>query len=254
MSDRTPYYQDDAVTIYHGRCEDVLPTLADGAFEIVVTSPPYNMGITPGGNGRGMYRHSTQKATRFRDGYDGDSDAIDPDEYAAFHRWALREMWRVTSRAVFWNHRPRVMHGRLVDPLDGDYGGLVLRQRIILDRGTGIDINLNQFCTRGEYLLLFPHDGFRLVDHSASGMGDVWRVGRELKVDHPAPFPVAVPARCIAATGAMTVLDPFMGSGTTLRAAKDAGVHAVGIEQSERFCEMAARRMDQGALTFEVRP
>lgn len=245
----TPYYDDGSVVIYNALCEEVLPTLTDGSVDLTVTSPPYNMGVTPGGNGRGMYRHSTQKATRFGDGYDGASDSLDPDEYASFHRWALAEMWRVSRLGVFWNHRPRVIHGALADPLGGDYG-LTPRQRIILDRGTGIDVNLRHFCTRGEYLLLFAKPEFALVDHAASGMGDVWRVGIETKGDHPAPFPIDVPARCIAATGAQMILDPFMGSGTTLRAAKDLGRKAIGIEQSERYCEQAARRMGQEVLAL----
>jgi site-specific DNA-methyltransferase (adenine-specific) len=51
-------------------------------------------------------------------------------------------------------------------------------------------------------------------------------------------------------TPAGVVLDPYMGSGTTLRAAKDLGRHAIGVEIEERYCEVAANRMDQEVLGF----
>lgn len=245
-----PWHDGIGFTIYNERCEDVLPSMADDSVDIIVTSPPYNMGLVPGGNGRGMYRPgANNKAGRFREGYDGaNDDALPQDDYDEWQRWCLAEMWRIARLAVFYNHRPRVEHGVLRDPLSGDYGPAVLRQRIVWDRGTGIDVNLRAFCTRGEYVLLFAKPDFRLADHAASGMGDVWRLGMETRVDHPAPFPVALPARCIAATGARSVLDPFMGSGSTLRAAADAGIDAIGIEKSEAFCRLAVDRLAQGSL------
>lgn len=247
----TPYYADDSVTIYHGDSNEILPRLADGSVDIVVTSPPYNMGLTPGGNGRGMYRPgANNKAGRFRDGYSGNNDdALDYDEYCAWQRWVLAECWRVTTSAVFYNHRPRVEHGQLREPLNGDYG-LPLRQRIIWDRGTGIDITLRSFVTRGEYILFFAHPEFKMANHGMSGMGDVWNLGMETRCDHPAPFPLSLPTRCILASDAARTLDPFMGSGTTLRAAKDLGRKAIGIEREERFCEMAAMRMAQEVLAL----
>jgi site-specific DNA-methyltransferase (adenine-specific) len=252
------FYQDDHCTIYHGDALDLMREMGDESVDIVVTSPPYNMGLTPGGNGRGMYRHTTQKATRFGDGYtDEGDDSLDPEEYAALRCAELWEMWRIARLGVFWNHRPRIIHGRLVDPLEQvtahDPTAAELppvRQRIILNRGTGIDVNVNQFCTRGEYLYLFAKPAFRLVDHAASGMGDVWDVGIAREAEHPAPFPLSVPARCIAATGAQSVLDPFLGSGTTLRAAKDAGIVGIGIERSARYCEVAVKRLAQEVLAL----
>lgn len=251
----TPYYEDEWVTLYHGDCREVLPSLADESTDIAVTSPPYNMGLTPGGNGRGMYRHATQKAARFGRGYSSEGDdSLDPIEYATLRAGELWELWRISRLGVFYNHRPRVVHGVLIDPLQAitAHGGEIppVRQRIILNRGTGIDVNLKHFCTRGEYLYLFAKPDFRLVSHAASGMGDVWEVGIESAVDHPAPFPLAVPARCIEATGATSVVDPFVGSGTTLVAAKRLGVKAIGIELSERYCEIAAKRLAQGVLDF----
>ena len=246
----TPYYADEFVTLYHGDALEVLRSLDAESVDVTVTSPPYNMGLTPGGNGRGMYGHTTSKASRFTtDGYsDAGDDALDPAEYATLRTLELWEMYRVSRSSVWWNHRPRIIHGLLTDPLDAlrsDAGRNLppLRQRIILARPTGIDVNLNHFATRGEYLHLFAKPAFALVDHAASGMGDVWTTPIVTGSDHPAPFDESVPERCIAATGATSVLDPFAGSGTTLAVAKRLGIHAIGIERSERFCEMTAARL-----------
>lgn len=243
----TPYYDDGQCSIYHGDCLEILPHLYA---DIVVTSPPYNMGLVPGGNGRGMYRPgASNKAGRFRDGYGPHADAMAQCEYDEWQRKCLRAMYDVATKAVFYNHRPRVEHGVLRVPLSWNFGGIPLRQVIVWNRGTGIDVNLRHFCTRQEWVLLFAKDSFALVDHSASGMGDVWNLGMEhAETGHPAPFPTSLPGRCIDATGARGVLDPFMGSGSTLRAAKDRGVTGVGIELNEAYCEIAAKRLAQEVL------
>jgi site-specific DNA-methyltransferase (adenine-specific) len=67
--------------------------------------------------------------------------------------------------------------------------------------------------------------------------------------DHPTQKPLALFKWCMEfVPTAQTTLDPFMGSGTTLRAAKDLGRKAIGIEIEERYCEIAAKRLAQGVL------
>ncbi len=125
---------------------------------------------------------------------------------------------------------------------------LPLRQIVIWARAGGMNFNPTAYVPTHEWLMVFAKPAFRLRDKGASGVGDVWRVPQEANKLHPAPFPITLPARAIETTGAKAILDPFAGIGTTLRAAKDAGCHAVGIELNERYCEIAAKRLQQGVL------
>jgi site-specific DNA-methyltransferase (adenine-specific) len=83
----------------------------------------------------------------------------------------------------------------------------------------------------------------------------MWRIppGASTNAEHPAVMPLALAERCIRLSTwpGEVVLDPFMGSGTTLLAAKRLGRRAVGVEQSERYCELAARRLGQGVLPLD---
>src|SRR4051812_35914050 len=161
--------------------EDFLCGATEPLVDLVVTSPPYNMGLVPGGNGRGMYRPgASNKAGCFPDGYGAPADAMPQAQYDAWRREIIAVCWcrLAGAGAIFYNCRPRVEHGVLGLPLGLDFG-VPMRQLIIWDRGTGIDVNLRQFCTRGEYIALLARADFRLRDHSASGMGDVWRLGME---------------------------------------------------------------------------
>lgn len=246
-----PYWSDGQVTLYCGDCEDLLANMlserADPLAHIVVTSPPYNMGLVPGGNGRGMYRPgASSKGGRFRDGYGQCGDDMPQDEYDELHRRILALLWESVpdDGAVFWNHRQRVEHGKVRLPLAMDFGGVPLRQVITWDRGTAIGPNLRHFAVVGEWVFLFARPGFRLASHSESGRGDIWRLGMAQKdYGHPAPFPVSLPLRAIEASAARSVLDPFAGTGSTLVAAKRSGIPAVGIELDPQFCDIIVDRL-----------
>lgn len=251
------YWTDGRRLLYHGDCElilsDMLSEYADLDAQIVVTSPPYNMGLVPGGNGRGMYRPSaSRKGGRFRDGYGQYSDARPQDEYDDWQRRILDLLWQIIpdDGAIFYNHRQRVEHGRIRLPLGMNFG-IPLRQVITWDRGTGIAPNLCHFAPVAEWIFLFAKPAFRLANCGKSGLGDVWRLGMPQKYWHPAPFPESLPLRAIDSCSARSVLDPFSGSGTTLAAAKRLGIPGVGIEADIGYCDMTIGRLAQDSL-FEV--
>ena len=96
--------------------------------------------------------------------------------------------------------------------------------------------------------MIFAWEDFALKSKAASGAGDVWYVPQEENKLHPAPFPLTLPLRAIETTGTRRVLDTHCGIGTTLRATKVSGIEAVGIEKSDRYCEIAANRLRQEVL------
>lgn len=254
-----PYYDEGGITLYNADCLDVLPDLP--AADLIFTSPPYNLGGQPWKN-LGNWKPgdgSAGSGSKWRNGsdaaagitYDTHADTLPWLEYVEWQHTALRACWDRLSDtgAIFYNHKPRVIGAKLWLPLELN-PGLTLRQIVIWARAGGMNFTETAYVPTHEWLMVFAKDAFRLKSKAASGVGDVWRVSQESKNDHPAPFPVGLPARAIETTAPLLVIDPFSGSGTTLRAAKDAGVRAIGIERSERYCEMTAERLAQDVLDF----
>lgn len=241
----SPYYQDDFVTLYHGDCMDMMSTLSD--VDLVFSSPPYNLGTSTGG---GLGQWSMWGMKSLANGYGEHSDAMPQDLYDRWQRDVVRAMWATLGDrgAIFYNHKPRVQAGELILPTI--YGeGLPLRQIITWDRGIGMNFSRSFYLPKSEWIMVWAKPSWRLASKEASAIGDVWHIPPEMANEkHPAPFPVALPFRAIASTSAEVVLDPFAGSGSTLRAAKDLGRRAIGIEINEEFCELAARRCAQEVL------
>lgn len=258
MSD--PYYDDGTCVIYHGDCREVMADLGPGGFDLVITSPPYNLGVSSGGS-FGHYKWNANMKARggggkwhggdLANGYADHDDAMPPAEYEAWQSDVLRDCWDQLrdDGAIYYNHKPRVQSGSLWTPLILN-PGLPVRQIITWARAGGINFAPTHYCPTYEWVIVFARPSFRLASKGASGVGDVWRILQEAGTEHPAPFPLGLPARVIETTSPSDVLDPFLGSGTTLRAAKNAGVRGVGIELSERYCEIAAKRLAQEVLDF----
>ena len=246
-----PYYDQDGITIYYGDSREILPTLDQ--VDVVFTSPPYNKGWR--GDHRNGWEGSQSRAAkggRFVDGYGESSpDAVPWPEYFALLHDILGQSWELLADdGIMWvNHKPRVWMSEFWSPTQVLPNTVKLRQVVTWDRGGGIDISERGYASSAEWLMYCPKPHHR-ISMSESARGDVWRIPQTKgEYGHPAPFPLLLPTRALQATAKDSmVLDPFMGSGTTLRAAKDLGRKAIGIEIEERWCEIAANRMAQGVL------
>lgn len=223
----SPYYADDRVTLYLGDCREVLPTL--GRFDAIITDPPFFM-----------------PASHFQSRV----------------KWQ-RSWGDVSILGTFWS--------------------TILDLTMPHLKETGHFVT---FCNGDSYPVFYPeaYRRFDIVrslvwDKGRIGMGSPWRAQHELvlaarwqgyyrsedrgRADvlkhpsvnskqrrHPVDKPVGLLAELllpIMPAGGL-VLDPFAGGGSTLLAAAANGHRAVGVESEERYCEVIATRLAQGAL------
>jgi site-specific DNA-methyltransferase (adenine-specific) len=219
-----PYYQDDAVTIYHGDCREILPTISP--VDLVLTDPPYNcINRATGG-------------LRTIDKGGADSRPVEIEAAAAeFVRLATGSIY-VWCGASFLSDWLRAFE----DAGLTTRGGVWHKPNPSPMNGEKMWLSALEFCA-------FARKPSAYFDSHCKPA--LWRWPTE-PGDHPTPKPMRLMQEQIGAScpkGGI-VLDPYMGGATTLRAAKDLGRRAIGIEIEERYCEIAARRMGQEVLDF----
>lgn len=208
-----PYYQDSAVTIYHGDCREILPTLEP--VDLVLTDPPYGVGVDYGS---------------FIDTADNVLSLVSKVIPVCIAK-SKRTVLTCATRQIHFYPPPTWILAWINRA--GSYSnpwGFTCWQPILV---------------YGKDPYLEARKGSRpdIIDHSETSE----------KNGHPCPKPERfwrkLLYRC-SINPTDTVLDPFMGSGTTLRAAKDLNRKAIGIEIEEKYCEIAAKRMAQEVLQF----
>lgn len=220
-----------------------MKTLPNETFDLIVTSPPYNLKNSTG-NGMKDGRGGKWKNAELVNGYSHHDDCMPHEEYAEWQRDCLTEMFRLISDngAIFYNHKWRVQDGLLQDRQD-IVKDFPVRQIIIWKRKGGINFNAGYFLPTYEVVYLIAKTKFKLSP-KANAFGDVWEFKQEMKNPHPAPFPIALIDRIISSTNAQAILDPFMGSGTTAVAALLNNRNYLGIELSPDYVAMANERIE----------
>ena len=245
-----PYYQDDHVTIYHGDTLDILPTL-EGC-SALVTDPPYSSGgqFRSDRNQRVVDKYvqtATSRDLKHVREFEGDNR-----DQRSFLAWMM--LWTNAARracvdgapfAVFtdWRQLPT-----MTDAVQA--GGWVWRGIAVWEKTTARPMS-GRFTNQAEYLVWGSDGPMAQWENYPPG---VFRCGSPRGDDrtHPTQKPddlMRWALQIVQPTDA-PILDPFMGSGSTLRAAKDLGLRAIGIEIDERSCEDAAKRLAQEVLAL----
>ena len=232
-------------TIICADCLAVMKEMPSNSIDLVVTSPPYNLKNSTGNGMKSCTTSGKWAGAALQNGYTHHDDCMPHNEYIAWQRNCLAEMFRLIKNdgAIFYNHKWRVQDGLLQDRQD-IVGDFPVRQIIIWKRKGGINFNPGYFLPTYEVIYLIAKPDFRLAP-KANALGDVWEFTQEMRNGHPAPFPVALIDRIIGSTNAQIILDPFIGSGTTAIAALGLKRNYIGIELSPEYCEMAEERVAQ---------
>ncbi|MBU0953565.1 MAG: site-specific DNA-methyltransferase [Nanoarchaeota archaeon] len=227
-----------------GDAVNVMRQIPDKAVDLVITSPPYNLKNSTG-NGMKDGRGGKWENAALQNGYTHHDDCMPHNEYVKWQRRCLKEMMRIIPEdgAIFYNHKWRVQGGLLQDRQD-ILKGFPVRQIIIWRRKGGLNFNPGYFLPTYEVIYLIAKPKFRLSD-KANKHGDVWEFTQEMRNKHPAAFPVDLISRIIDSTDAKTILDPFMGSGTTAISAINFNRNYIGIEISPEYCKMAEERIKE---------
>jgi site-specific DNA-methyltransferase (adenine-specific) len=219
-----PYFQNGLVTLYHGKVEELLHSVVSTDNGTLISDPPYNVGYH----------------------YDDCEDRMDEEEYFRF-------IASVFSDSSVLIHYPEAMF-KIANAMNRFSERVVAwvypsntprQHRSVAWFGCKPNFRKDGQDFRN------PNDK-RIAERIAAGkrarLYDWWEINQvknvsSEKTEHPCQIPVTLMERIIRITEPKTVIDPFAGSGTTLLAAANLGVPSIGIEMSERYCEIIANRI-----------
>ena len=248
------YYQDANVTIYHADCLDVLPRLEK--VQLILTDPPYSSGgafrSDRSQSTDSKYQHTAETSRSYAT-FSGDNR-----DQRSFEKWCadwMRQCLNLVDEGgalgcfIDWRNLACVIDAVQV-------AGWVYRGCVPWHKGWDQRPRKGWFRANVEYVI-WGSAGVMLTGHKAEGLcadGVVYHRINGIEKEHQTQKPVEVLADLMRVRPEwQTVLDPFMGSGTTLVAAKQCGKRAIGIDVSEQNCEIAARRCAQEMAMGEER-
>jgi DNA modification methylase len=229
-----PFYQDALTTIYHGDCLDILPYLPKA--DLIVSDPPYGVD----------YVGKTKKALKIQNdskGHDGTRGLVAD----AMRMAPLRAGGAYYLFSPSGDMLPAFLEG-LSD------AGLPMRQILIWVKDVFV-MGRQDYHWRHEAILYGWREGGAHAFYGGRTQDTVWEVARPFRSrEHPTMKPLGVVDRAIwnSSKQGDLVLDMFLGSGTTLEAARALGRRGIGIEIDERYAEKAALRLSQMPLGLDL--
>lgn len=223
------------IRLINGDCLEVLRSLPDGSVDLIITSPPYNIGK--------MHSNQLQFGT-----YAGND--MPESEYQAWQIDVLNECFRVLKQggSMFYNHKVRIKNGIAIHPLEWVLKSkFLLKQEITWDMGKSANCDKVRFFPFSERIYWLVKDKSTKCNNVLN-LSDVWRcvpTHKRKETKHIAVMPEQIVENILSAfEGRYTVLDPFMGSGTTGAVCADRDLDFIGIEIDADYLEIARERVE----------
>ena len=232
------YIEKENYKLYMGNVLDVLKKMPSDSVDMIFTSPPYNIGLKD--------RKDTNIAT-----YDSWSDDLEYEEYCKWQIDILNECYRIVKDGgtLFYNHKDKFKDEQYKNPIEILFkSNWNIKQNIIWDRGSAISYNAGMFGDVYENVYYCYKGSSPKTKTIHNVLGTIWRINRETKINHPAPFPLELPLRAIYSIfdneENKVVMDIFNGSGTTGVASLLLNHKYIGIDISEKYLKMTIKRLD----------
>lgn len=232
------YSENEKYKLILGDVLEVLKQMPSNSVDMIFTSPPYNIGLKD--------RKDTNIAT-----YDSWSDDLEYDEYCEWQIEILNECYRIvrSGGTLFYNHKDKFKNETYKNPIEILFKTQwKIKQNIIWDRGSAISYNAGMFGDVYENIYYCYKDTSPKTKTKHNILGTIWRINKETKINHPAPFPLELPLRAIYSIydneEGKTIMDVFNGSGTTGVASLLLNHKYIGIDISEKYLKMSENRLN----------
>ena len=220
--------------LFLGDCMDLFSKVEDNSVDLIITSPPYNLGNN----------HHT--GTVSHKAYD---DNMNEKEYQDWQTRVLDECHRVLrdDGSLFYNHKNRIKNGRQITPYEWIFKSkLIIKQEIVwINRSQNFDkIRFYPFTERIYWLV--KNEKTKLtntISHHDVFDWKEWKP-RGIKGEHKRAFPRQLVSDIISCfPKSKVIMDPFCGSGTTLLVAQEKGKDYIGFEIMEKYYSLSKNKL-----------
>ena len=246
-----PYFETDLGKLYNCDCLEFLKTMEDKSVDLVLTSPPYNTGNKSLG-----YHPLSKTGDKFYDKYSDDKPS---EEYLKNILMWIEESIRI-SRYTFWNMQILSNNKDVIINIFGSFKN-TFKDMFIWSKQAVSQIVKGRMAKGYEIVFMFGEDSNMTFEYNnfpknnyVPNIKTWFKKGKDAIPEHHATFPIALPSYFIeyfTKKNDLTI-DPFLGSGTTAVACEKLGRRWIGIEISEKYCEIAAKRINNEAKQVKL--